>query len=134
MIMKFFNSFWIFVFSMILIMACSDTKSEDEYYKLAYDQYNSGKYEESIINFESVLKHYPEGEKSAKSMFMIGFIYANHTKNLDKAKEYYNKFIEKYPEHELASSAKYELDTLGKDINELDIFKNIEEESKVDTK
>ena len=38
--------------------------------------------------------------------------------------------MEKYPEHELVSSAKYELETLGKDINELDIFKNIEEKEK----
>ncbi len=124
----------IFLLSVIFLMACADKKTEEEYYKMAYDQYNDGKYEESIKNFSSILENYPDGEKSAKSMFMVGFICANHIDDLEKAKKFYTKFIETYPEHELASSAKYELDTLGKDINELDIFKKIEEEEKTETK
>jgi hypothetical protein len=53
---------------------------------------------------------------------MIGYIYANHVKDFDKAKEAYNSFIEKYPEHELVTSVKWEIDHLGKDISEIDIF------------
>lgn len=124
----------LFFLSIVFLISCSSKKSEDEYYKLAYDQYNDGKYEESITNFKSVVEYYPDGENAAKSLFMIGFICANHTNEFDKAKDYYTKFLEKYPEHELASSAKYEIDTLGKDINELDIFKKIEEEEKTETK
>jgi len=132
--MKYFKALWILLFSLSLLISCSDTKTEEEYYKLAYDQYNNGMYDESIKNFTALIDNYPQGEKTAKSIFMIGFIYANHTKDLEKAKEYYTKFLEKYPEHELASSAKYELDTLGKDINELDIFKQIENEEESTTK
>jgi len=122
-------------FIMILITAlflfsCSESKSEAEYYKLAYDQYNDGKYEESIKNFTSLTEKYPDGENTPNTIFMVGFIYANHLKKYDEAKKYYNMFMEKYPDHELVSSAKYELETLGKDINDLPIFKNIEEEKK----
>jgi TolA-binding protein len=113
---------------MIVLFSCSDTKTEEEYYKLAYDQYNEGNYEASIQNFKSLIDNYPEGENAPNTIFMLGFINANHLQKYDEAKKYYNLFLEKFPEHELVSSAKYELETLGKDINELDIFKNIEKE------
>ncbi|MCK5033644.1 MAG: tetratricopeptide repeat protein [Calditrichia bacterium] len=122
--------FVLILIAVIFLFSCSDTKTEAEYYKLAYDQYNDGKYDESVNNFQSLLENYPEGQNTPNAMFMIGFICANHSEKLDEAKKYYNMFMEKYPDHELVSSAKYELETLGKDINELDIFKKIEEEEK----
>ena len=116
------------LFTAIFLFSCGESKTEAEYYKLAYDQYNDAKYEPSVKNFKSLIEEYPEGKNAPNSMFMIGFINANHTNNYDEAKKYYNMFMEKYPEHELVSSAKYELETLGKDINDLPIFKNIENE------
>jgi hypothetical protein len=51
---------------------------------------------------------------------------ANSLENLEEAKKYYTLFVEKYPDHELADDAQYELNTLGQDINDLPIFKDIE--------
>ena len=113
---------------LIFIIACSDKKSEKEYFDLGYENYNNEKYEEALTSFNSILEYYPEGEFASKAMFMSGFISANHLENLDEAKKYYEMFIKKYPEHELVDSAKYELETLGKDIEDLPIFKKIEEE------
>ena len=42
-------------------------------------------------------------------------------------------FIEKYPDHDLVASAKYELETLGKDISEQPIIKKIEEKEQTKT-
>lgn len=123
-------SFVLVLIAAIFLFSCADTKTEEEYYKLAYDQYNDGKYDESVNNFKSLLENYPDGQNSPNAMFMIGFICANHSEKFDEAKIYYNMFMEKYPKHELVSSAKYELETLGKDINELDIFKDIDKEEK----
>ena len=61
---------------------------------------------------------------------MLGFIYANSLENLEEAKKYYSLFIEKYPNHDLADDAQYELNNLGKDINELPFFKGMEAEEK----
>jgi outer membrane protein assembly factor BamD (BamD/ComL family) len=113
---------------LIFIIGCSDKKSEKGYFDLGYENYNNEKYEEALTNFNSILEYYPEGEFASKAMFMAGFISANHLENLDEAKKYYEMFINKYPEHELVDSAKYELETLGKDIEDLPIFQKIEEE------
>jgi outer membrane protein assembly factor BamD (BamD/ComL family) len=112
----------------IALFSCTETKTEAEYYKLAYDQYNEGNYEESIKNFKSLIDNYPAGENAPNTIFMLGFINANHLEQFEEAEKYYNMFLEKFPKHELVSSAKYELETLGKDVNELDIFKNIDKE------
>ena len=50
---------------------------------------------------------------------MVGYINANHLKDLDGAKEYYNSFISKFTDHDLADEAKYELENLGKPVEEL---------------
>jgi hypothetical protein len=55
---------------------------------------------------------------------MIGYIYANHLKDFEKARNHYNQFLEKYPQHELTTSVQWEIDHLGKDISEIDIFAN----------
>jgi hypothetical protein len=48
-------------------------------------------------------------------LFLSGFIYNNDLRQLDSAKIVYETFLKKYPDHELAASARFELETLGKD-------------------
>jgi outer membrane protein assembly factor BamD (BamD/ComL family) len=120
--------FYVFtaLFMMILLFNCEEKKSETEYFQEAYGQYNQEKYVEAIQNFKKIIEYYPDGENAPKATFMIGYINANNTKNLDEAKKYYEMFIEKYPKNDLADDAKYELETLGQDINDLPIFKEVE--------
>jgi len=106
----------------LMMTACETKKTELEYFQVGYDFYNDQQPDKAIENFKKLIDNYPEGEKTASATFMIGFIYANNLENYEEARIYYNKFIEKYPDHELVASARYELETLGKDINELDIF------------
>ena len=117
---------------LLLIAACTDIKSEKEYFDLGYEKYNNEEYDEALTNFKNILKNYPESELASKATFMVGFINANHLNNLEEAKKYYEMFIKKYPNHELVDSAKYELETLGKNIEDLPIFKKIEEEEQKD--
>jgi len=63
--------------------------------------------------FISVSEKYPQSEQGPSSLFMAGFIYANEILDYNKAKEVYNLFLKKYPEHELAASAKEELEFMG---------------------
>ena len=63
--------------------------------------------------FKSVADKYPKSEQAPQSLFMAGFIYANELKDYDAATKVYQLFLEKYPDNELASSAKDELDNMG---------------------
>jgi outer membrane protein assembly factor BamD (BamD/ComL family) len=56
---------------------------------------------------------------------MLGFINANDLKDYETAEKHYKKFLEVYPDHELSDDAQYEIETLGKDINDLPIFQNL---------
>ena len=52
-------------------------------------------------------------------MFFIGFIYNNNLQMYDSARIAYQNFIAKFPNHELAASAKFEIDNLGKTPDEI---------------
>ena len=56
---------------------------------------------------------------------MIGYIYANVLDDSENAQVEYNLFLQKYPDHELTPSVKFELDFLGKDINDIPQLKHI---------
>ncbi len=63
--------------------------------------------------FRSVYEKYPEYPDAAKALFMSAFILANELNKYDEATKAYNLFLEKFPNHELASYAKQELEFIG---------------------
>ena len=79
-------------------------------------------YDQSVRLHEKLYKTYPKSEYAPQALFMIGFTYANDVKDCDKAKKYYQQFLTKFPNSELAASVQWELNNLGKDINELDFL------------
>jgi tetratricopeptide (TPR) repeat protein len=81
-------------------------------------------FDKAVAAYERLLKNHPQSRYRVQSLFMIGYIYANHIKDLDKAREAYNAFLKKYPQHELVTSVQWELENLGKDISDIDIFAN----------
>lgn len=115
---------------LVLAISCSKNISEVDYYTKANEFMSKENWKEAEQNFQSILDHYPKGEYAAKAMFMIGFINANYTNNLDKARKYYNEFLEKYPNHDLADDAKYEIQNLGKSIDDLPFLKEPEKNIK----
>jgi TolA-binding protein len=62
---------------------------------------------------------YPGSGWAPKVTFMLAFNYNNELAQYDSAKKYYELFLEKYPNDELAASARFELETLGKGPEEL---------------
>jgi outer membrane protein assembly factor BamD (BamD/ComL family) len=65
------------------------------------------------------LELFPKSLDVPKVMFMLAFNYNNEMHQLDSARKYYELFLASYPGHELAPSAKFELETLGKGPEEL---------------
>lgn len=81
-------------------------------------------YQRSIAAYERLLREHGQSKYAPQAQFMIGYIYANHLKDLGKAREAYETFRTKYPDHELIASVNWELEHLGQDISDIDIFAN----------
>ncbi|WP_290663216.1 tetratricopeptide repeat protein [Ignavibacterium sp.] len=63
--------------------------------------------------FRTLYDKYPEHPDAPKALFMSAFILANELNKYDEATKSYKLFLEKFPEHELAASAKQELEYIG---------------------
>ncbi len=69
--------------------------------------------QKSVDTYREIYDKYPKSKNAAKALFMSGFLLANELHNYDKATETYNLFLQKYPNHDLAVSAKEELEHMG---------------------
>jgi len=74
---------------------------------------------QTISLFNDLLDKYPEYEKVPSVLFLKAFVYEDQLKDLDKAKMYYEEFLEKYPDSDFADDAEISLINLGKTPEEL---------------
>jgi TolA-binding protein len=84
--------------------------------------------EKAASLFRKIYEDYPESSYAPTGLFMSGFVLANELNNYDKATETYNLFLEKYPNHELATSAKEEVENMGLSPEEI-LKKNVAKEN-----
>ncbi|MCX6267179.1 MAG: tetratricopeptide repeat protein [Bacteroidetes bacterium] len=75
---------------------------------------NSGDGAKALSLFDQYLQNYPDKPKAPLCLFFKAFIYENLTQNIDKARETYLLFIEKYPNDDFTKDAKMALQNLGK--------------------
>jgi TolA-binding protein len=76
-------------------------------------------YKKAESIFKKLYENYPESKQAPTALFMSGFIEANNLHQFDEATKTYRIFLEKYPDHELAESAKQELNTMGQAPDEI---------------
>lgn len=76
-------------------------------------------YRKAISTYSKLRELFPNGQKAPMALFLIGFIYNNQLQQYDSARVAYEEFLAKYPNHEMTASAKFELDNLGKNPEEL---------------
>ncbi len=69
----------------------------------------------AISAYQRFYETFSTSSQAPTMLFLAGFTYNNELRVLDSAKMIYEIFLRKYPEHELAPSAKFELETLGKE-------------------
>jgi TolA-binding protein len=82
-------------------------------------------FQQAIQAYQQVVNQYAGSDQEAQAQFMIGYIYANILANYDLAAQSYRTFLDKFPDHELAPSVRFELEYLGKDINDIPVLKQI---------
>ena len=67
----------------------------------------------AITYYNIVVKTYDSIKEAQPALFMIAFIHDNELNEPDSAKIFYTQFVDKYPNSDLAKSAKIELQSLG---------------------
>jgi len=68
----------------------------------------------AIESYRLYAARFPKGERTPISLFLMGYLYNNELHQFDSAAAVYHRFLEQFPSHELALSAQFELQTLGK--------------------
>ncbi len=92
----------------------SDTLTPGYIFKAANIVMNSGDGPKALRLFEQYMNDFPSGPKAALCLFFKAFIYENLMGDLDRAKESYLLFIEKYPNDDFANDARMSIANLGK--------------------
>ncbi|MCB9256861.1 MAG: tetratricopeptide repeat protein [Chitinophagales bacterium] len=72
----------------------------------------NGDYLAAIASYNDLMARFPESTQAADALFMQAFIYENDLSNLEAAQGAYEKFTEKFPEHELYDDAIFSLENL----------------------
>jgi TolA-binding protein len=114
------------IYAVLLIMAvlsgmgCKKGPSEQDLFNSAKTLQEQSDFKGAIAAYLDIVKKFPKSAQAPQCQFMVGYLYANHLKNIDLAKDAYRKFIKDYPEHQLVKDAQWELDHLGQDVNEID--------------
>ncbi len=83
---------------------------------------NTHELEKSLAAYQVAADNYADNEAGVKALFMIGFVNANYLQDIEAARKAYSAFIEKYPNHELVPSVQFELDNLGKPLDEINVM------------
>ena len=83
-------------------------------FKAANIEMNSGNGPKALALFDQYMQNYPDKPKASLCLFFKAFIFENVMQDLDKARETYLLFIEKYPSDDFAKDAKLAITNLGK--------------------
>ncbi len=107
----------------------TDSLSPVYLFKAADISMNIAKFEQSVGLLDRIRANYQNFNKLPDCLFLKAFIFENMLNELKKAEETYKEFLSKYPDDELAASAKAAIENLG--IPAETLIKNFEEKNKV---
>ena len=96
-----------------------DTLTAEYLFRAGEISMNINMARQAIQYFDRISNNFPEYKKVPYCVFLQAFIYDTQLNNLEKAREYYNLFIYKFPDHELVKDAKASINNLGKSLEEI---------------
>ena len=85
----------------------------------------TGEMERAVEAFAVTAEQFPDMEFGLKSLFMMGFVQSNYLQDYENARVSYEKFLERYPNDELIASVKFELENLGKEVDEIEALRGV---------
>ncbi len=91
----------------------------DGLYFAAQMALGKGDYAGANRGYEKILELYPDDPGNYKAIFLMGFNYSEYMKDFVKAKLYFDRVLAEYPDCDLAPSAKWMLENMGKSPDEI---------------
>lgn len=96
------------------------SKNSPEMLLKAADLHRAMKNYHAALNvYQRIEKEYADFEKLPQVVFLEGFVYENELYKLENARERYEYFLSKFPDHELSDDVKFSLQNLGKSPEEI---------------
>ncbi len=120
-----YASIWAIFVAAFVLVGCKSGPTEQELFDKATAAQEQSDFPTAIKAYEELVLKHPKSTYAPKCQFMIGYLYANHMKDVDKAKAAYQSFIKNFPEDNLVKDAQWELDHLGQDVNQIDELNKI---------
>lgn len=93
--------------------------SADYLFKAVEVSMNLDNPQRTISIIDRMIKEYPDCQQTSKALFLKGFIYETRFGNYGMAKKTYEKYLELYPNGELANDCRTSIENLGVDPEEL---------------
>ncbi len=102
-------------------------------YKAAGYAYSIGRVDLAVEMLEWVRFRHPKAESGPGVLVLLGFLYENEKRDLDRAHLVYSQFLESYPGHPMAEQVEASIEHLGKSPDELiEMFRARNEEQHQD--
>jgi len=96
-----------------------DDETEKSLFNAAEMARTLKKHNQTLQIYDYILAHPDNFSKAPAALFLKGFTYDEHLKNMDEARKYYTEYLEKYPNGTYATSAQSSLENLGKSAAEI---------------
>ena len=96
-----------------------DTLAPEYLFRAADIAMNINRGEMAINIYNRILKSYPDFRKAPECLFLKAYVYENNLGQLNKARVFYQEFIDKYPDNDFADDAEISIQNLGKSPEEL---------------
>ena len=90
--------------------------------------HTTGKFNEAIGLWGQIGTSFSPYIRSAEAVFMQGFVAENELKDKDKALEFYQVFLEKYPEHPMAKDAQVLVTNLKRGVTDQQLIEQFEQQ------
>lgn len=108
-----------------------DTLSANMLFKAADLSRGTGSFGKAIKYWGDLGEFFPNYNKTPDAAFLQAFTFENDLGDKEQAKHYYQKFLEKYPNHTFAADAKKSLELIDMPMEQ--IIKKFEEQNKAQT-
>lgn len=97
----------------------NDSLSASYLFKAAEMSRAMQSYGKTISLYDWISTYYSEDKNAPMALFLKGFLLENDLKKPEKAKEIYESFMQKYPNHAMAKDVNFLIENLGKSDKEI---------------